>query len=166
MATSSISNASVGVRYVQNLRQTDTGVPSSAFDDSSARLDEPYTATQLWQQTTMKPDAPFSSASLTIHSAALSLTDPPGFMNSALPKISQPVSSDRPLSLSSGVLPTAPQKPSIGRSCAAPTEDKHLFCRLKLDPKAHLAVRVSGWMLLCTDIFETLGESSTRQIFC
>jgi enamine deaminase RidA (YjgF/YER057c/UK114 family) len=38
--------------------------------------------------------------------AARSLTDWPGFMNSALPKISQPVSSDAALSRIKGVLPT------------------------------------------------------------
>ena len=48
-----------------------------------------------------------------IQSAARSLTDWPGFMNSALPQISQPVASDARRSRISGVLPTA-----AGRSAA------------------------------------------------
>src|SRR5579863_9371586 len=39
--------------------------------------------------------------------AARSLTEPPGFMNSALPRIVQPVASEARLSLISGVLPMA-----------------------------------------------------------
>ena len=60
--------------------------------------------------TTVPPglSTPRRSASSTIHLAARSLTEPPGFMNSALPRISQPVSSLRALSRMSGVLPTAP----------------------------------------------------------
>ena len=50
---------------------------------------------------------PRASASRTIPSAARSFTEPPGFMNSALPRISQPVSSDGPRSLINGVLPMA-----------------------------------------------------------
>src|SRR5882672_620056 len=42
--------------------------------------------------------------------AARSFTEPPGFTNSALPKIVQPVSSDALRSLISGVLPTASTK--------------------------------------------------------
>lgn len=38
---------------------------------------------------------PFSSASLTRYSAARSLIDPPGDMNSALARMLQPVSSER-----------------------------------------------------------------------
>src|ERR1700734_1744061 len=56
---------------------------------------------------------PRRSASSTIHLAARSFTDPPGFMNSALPRISQPVSSLKDLSRMSGVPPTAPVKPSV-----------------------------------------------------
>ncbi len=43
--------------------------------------------------------------------AARSFTEPPGFMNSALPRISQPVSSLAARRRSSGVLPIAPTKP-------------------------------------------------------
>ena len=46
---------------------------------------------------TMTPpgrSAPRATASRMIASAARSLTDPPGFMNSALPRIVQPVASD------------------------------------------------------------------------
>src|SRR5256885_16963422 len=42
--------------------------------------------------------------------AARSLTEPPGFRNSALPRIVHPVSSDALRSLISGVLPTASTK--------------------------------------------------------
>src|SRR5262249_47059268 len=49
--------------------------------------------------------SPRFSASRIICSPARSLTDWPGFMNSALPRMVQPVSSDARLSLMSGVLP-------------------------------------------------------------
>src|SRR5579859_135325 len=48
---------------------------------------------------------PRSSASWTMKSAARSLTDPPGFMNSHLARISQPVSALGPVRRTSGVLP-------------------------------------------------------------
>ncbi len=51
--------------------------------------------------------APLAMASLTMASAARSLTDPPGFMNSALPRISQPVASDAARKRINGVLPMA-----------------------------------------------------------
>src|SRR5882762_9300171 len=51
--------------------------------------------------------SPRFSASRIIHLPARSLTDWPGFMNSALPRIVQPVSSDACLSLIRGVLPIA-----------------------------------------------------------
>ena len=47
-----------------------------------------------------------------MNSAARSLTDWPGFMNSALPRMVQPVCSDACLSLISGVLPMAWTIPS------------------------------------------------------
>ena len=50
------------------------------------------------------------SPSSTMYFAARSLTEPPGFKNSALPRIVQPVSSDACSSLMSGVLPTASTK--------------------------------------------------------
>ena len=50
---------------------------------------------------------PRLTASLMMKSAARSFTDCPGFMNSALPRMVQPVSSDARLSLISGVRPTA-----------------------------------------------------------
>src|SRR5438094_1792606 len=43
--------------------------------------------------------------------AARSFTDPAGFMNSAFPRISQPVSSDRRRSRINGVFPTYPSMP-------------------------------------------------------
>src|SRR3954469_14827389 len=58
----------------------------------------------------MRPPGPISprfSASRIIWRAARSFTDWPGFMNSALPRIVQPVISDARRSLISGVLPIA-----------------------------------------------------------
>src|SRR5665213_1426731 len=51
--------------------------------------------------------APDFSAALMIRSAARSFTDWPGFMNSALPRMAQPVSSEALRNLISGVLPMA-----------------------------------------------------------
>src|SRR5437016_7670655 len=51
--------------------------------------------------------SPRFSASRIIHLPARSLTDWPGFMNSALPRMVQPVASEAYLSLMSGVLPIA-----------------------------------------------------------
>ena len=48
---------------------------------------------------------PSRSAARIMPSAVLSLTDPPGFINSHLPKISQPVSSERALNRTKGVFP-------------------------------------------------------------
>src|SRR4029077_2076461 len=52
-------------------------------------------------------NAPRATASLMIASAARSLTDPPGFMNSALPRIVHAVASEEARSLMSGVRPIA-----------------------------------------------------------
>src|ERR1700739_4571447 len=51
--------------------------------------------------------SPRFSASRIIHLPARSFTDLPGFMNSALPRIAQPVSSEARFSLISGVWPIA-----------------------------------------------------------
>src|ERR1700731_43586 len=51
--------------------------------------------------------APCATASLIIAKAARSLTDPPGFMNSALPRIVHPVASEAARSLMRGVRPIA-----------------------------------------------------------
>ena len=51
--------------------------------------------------------APFFTASSMMNRAARSLTDWPGFMNSALPRIVQPVAADTRSSLINGVLPIA-----------------------------------------------------------
>src|SRR5688572_25735316 len=62
---------------------------------------------------TMRPPGsitPRRSPSSTMYFAARSLTEPPGFANSALPRIVQPVSSEACRSLISGVLPTASTK--------------------------------------------------------
>ena len=54
---------------------------------------------------------PLASASLTIQSAARSFTEPPGFINSALPRILQPVSWERLSILMRGVFPIDSDKP-------------------------------------------------------
>jgi hypothetical protein len=54
---------------------------------------------------------PAASASVMIPYAARSFTDPPGFMNSAFPRISHPVSSDRHRNRINGVFPTYPSMP-------------------------------------------------------
>ena len=51
--------------------------------------------------------APRATASVMMARPARSLTEPPGFMNSALPRIAQPVASDAWRSLIKGVLPIA-----------------------------------------------------------
>src|SRR5262249_50052107 len=63
--------------------------------------------------TTVPPglSAPRSTASWMIKSAARSFTDWPGFINSALPRMVQPVSSEARLSLMRGVRPTAAATP-------------------------------------------------------
>src|SRR5690606_12433628 len=93
---------------------------------------------------TMMPpgfSVPRSSASLMMAQAARSFTEPPGFWNSALPRISQPVSSESLRRRMRGVLPMAPTKPSqtfmgtwfLGRrdGCGGPPEippvDRRLF---------------------------------------
>src|SRR6516165_10893085 len=55
--------------------------------------------------------SPRFSASRIIHLPARSFTDWPGFMNSALPRMVQPVSSEARLSLMRGVRPTAAATP-------------------------------------------------------
>ena len=71
--------------------EADAGVAGGALDDGAAGLAARRART----------------ASLMMPSAARSLTDWPGFMNSALPRIVQPVSSEARRSLISGVRPTA-----------------------------------------------------------
>jgi hypothetical protein len=63
--------------------------------------------------TTVPPgkSRPLRSASSMMARAARSFTEPPGFMNSALPRISQPVSSLKWFSRISGVLPIASARP-------------------------------------------------------
>jgi len=58
-----------------------------------------------------------------MNSAARSLTDWPGFMNSALPKIVHPVASEARLSLISGVRPIAPTMLSQTRMEDLPIEN-------------------------------------------
>jgi hypothetical protein len=56
-------------------------------------------------------NCPLRSAASMMARAARSFTEPPGFMNSALPRISQPVSSLKRFRRISGVLPMASAKP-------------------------------------------------------
>ena len=51
--------------------------------------------------------SPRATASRMIHWAARSLTEPPGFMNSAFPRTSQPVASEARRKRMRGVFPTA-----------------------------------------------------------
>src|SRR5262245_24108628 len=64
--------------------------------------------------TTVPPglSAPRFSASRIRYRPARSLTEPPGLRNSALPRISQPVSLEGPCRRMSGVFPMLPMKPS------------------------------------------------------
>ena len=75
-------------------REPDAGVARRAFDDCSARPEDAATFGVLDE----RECGPFP-------------TDPPGFMNSALPRISQPVSSDSRRSRINGVFPTYPSMP-------------------------------------------------------
>jgi hypothetical protein len=56
--------------------------------------------------------SPRASASRIICRPARSFTEPPGFMNSALPRIVQPVASEARCSLINGVWPIASMMPS------------------------------------------------------
>src|SRR5688500_17216090 len=55
---------------------------------------------------------PRFSAPVMIASGARALTQPPGYRNSAVPRITQPVAGEARLSRISGVLPIAPMNPS------------------------------------------------------
>src|ERR1700753_3679448 len=87
------SGITISVRYPRALATTARPMPVLPAVDS----------------TTRPPglSSPRFSASRIIHLPARSLTDWPGFMNSALPRIVQPVASEARLSLISGVLPMA-----------------------------------------------------------
>lgn len=82
----------------------------------------------------------FSACSI-IERAARSLTDPPGLRNSALPKISQPVSSLKLLSLIRGVLPTVPTNPDL-ISIAAYISPFNPFILVGNGRFSHLAIRL------------------------
>src|SRR5258708_806135 len=64
-------------------------------------------------------NSPRFSASRIIWRPARSFTEPPGFMNSALPRIVQPVACEAALSLISGVWPIASTRPSVCMGCPA-----------------------------------------------
>ena len=68
--------------------------------------------------TTVPPgrSVPRFTASWMMKSAARSLTDWPGFMNSALPRMVHPVISEARFSLMRGVRPTAAATPSAKRN--------------------------------------------------
>ena len=81
---------------VGDQREADAGIAGGALDDDAAG-----------------PQQPLASASAMMNSAARSLTDWPGFMNSALPRISQPVASEARSQRISGVLPMAARTSSL-----------------------------------------------------
>src|SRR5882762_9267496 len=83
--------------------------------------------------------SPRASASKIIWRAARSFTDWPGFMNSALPRMVQPVASEARLSAISGVLPMAPKIPSrvgMGFQIRLPGERSNLDDRPRPDKVA------------------------------
>src|SRR5687768_5115283 len=104
--------------------------------------------------------SPRCSASRIMYFAARSLTEPPGFRNSALPSTVQPVSSDALRSRISGVLPTASvnsSRTSTGRLLrfggreASGAADRRRVARVERQLKrerlrtvAHLAQRLHG----------------------
>ena len=79
-----------------------TGWPSAAPTRAS-----PIPVLPAVPSTTVPPgfNAPEVRAARTMDRAARSLIEPPGFMNSALPRISHPVWSDRRFSRTRGVFP-------------------------------------------------------------
>jgi hypothetical protein len=74
--------------------------------------------------------------------AARSFTEPPGFMNSAFPRISHPVSSDNRLSRINGVLPTYPSMPEYLASILILVPRPLPILMLVLDFFQHLTLRV------------------------
>src|SRR3569833_2069869 len=109
--------------------------------------------------TTVPPgfSEPAFSAAAMMPRAARSFTEPPGFMNSALPRISQPVSALSLLRRISGVLPTEPENPRVGEVAvvmrspcgSASARSYRLRCRcldgfrgtqhVALSPRSHFA---------------------------
>ena len=82
--------------------------------------------------------SPRASASRIIWRPARSFTDWPGFMNSALPRMVQPVSSDARLSLISGVLPMASTIPSrIGMNDTRNDKRKNVMEGARSDKAEH-----------------------------
>jgi len=82
--------------YPPYLRQSYLPVQSCLFIPSTVNTSLSLALANLKREDESK-DVPVSSAHCTSPKAARSLTDPPGFMNSAFPKISHPVSSDNEL---------------------------------------------------------------------
>ena len=83
--------------------------------------------------------SPRFSASRIIHLPARSFTDWPGFMNSALPRMVQPVASEARFSLISGVLPIA----STTSLLMFMSENCRLFATVADDPKGPPRERTS-----------------------
>src|ERR1700730_1423009 len=79
-------------------------------------------------------NAPDASPSSTIPKAARSLTDPPGFRNSAFPQISHPVTSDNFRNRSNGVRPMVSQNPSVTNPKGAGLEESNLSI-YQIEPK-------------------------------
>ena len=94
-----------------HMSESNSGVASCTLDDGPSGLDQAYKHTVRTEQCQRKRETeptrggggggggdyngPLASASLTTQSAARSLTDPPGFWNSALPRMLHPVWSER-----------------------------------------------------------------------
>lgn len=141
--------------------------------------------------TTVPPgfNCPSSSAFLTTYSAALSLTLPPGFWNSALPRTLQPVSSERRFSRTSGVLPIARRSVRMIELTMSPqslrkkrqNKGKHTFCEA-IDnalsfrytdavciPRFHLRCSFSGFACRCSKsanaVTEHNEEYSSKYVF-
>src|SRR5882724_4821382 len=79
--------------------------------------------------------SPRFSASRIIHLPARSFTDCPGFMNSALPRMVQPVTSEARFSLMRGVLPIASTTSFLMVICV---KSLPVCCQIESDPRARL----------------------------
>src|SRR5262249_18873666 len=108
--------------------------------------------------------SPRCSASRIIHLPARSFTDWPGFMNSALPRMVQPVASEARFNLMSGVLPMASttsllkiMSGSAGVSSILSGEPSQRWLPAQADPAAWLSARLCKHHLTHVDIS---GEKS------
>jgi len=100
---------SISNQCASNMAAVGTGLANYAFDHNGAlpTTANPIPVLPAVPSTMMPPGckALFFSASRTMPSAALSFTEPPGFINSAFPKISHPVASEILFNRIKGVSP-------------------------------------------------------------